>query len=163
KGKNMRRAVRTCSSPLRQEANWDIPDAIGAVNCFWLEGNDDNHIDPLDRKVSRKKDGPPADVNMPRWESIKEQLRLNGPKLTFDDVEKVLSFYHPESGGNMYRGDLYNRFTMQSIVFEPSSLRLEVAFRPRDGKRPAHPLFERIPLSIAGAYDAPLPPSGHQL
>jgi len=162
KGKNMRRAVRTCSSPLRQEANWDIPDAIGAVNCFWLEGNDDNHIDPLDRKVSRKKDGPPADVNTPRWESIKEQLRLNGPKLTFDDVEKVLSFYHPESGGNMYRGDLYNRFTMQSIVFEPSSLRLEVAFRPRDGKRPAHPLFERIPLRIAGAYDAPLPPSGDQ-
>src|SRR4030095_9357865 len=102
RGKNMRRALRTCSSPLREGAQWDVPDAIGAVNCFWLEGNDDNHIDPLDRKAKRKKGRPAPDINTPRWESIKEQLKLKGPKLSMADVKDVLSFYHAESGGNMY-------------------------------------------------------------
>ncbi len=148
KGPNMRRSLRTCSSPLRAGANWDVPAAIGAVNCFWLEGNDDNHIDPLDEKRKRKKGQPPPDINTPRWESIKEQLKLKGPKVTFDGIKGVLSYYHKESGGNVYRGDLYNSFTMQSVVFEPSSFLLEVAFRPRNGNRPAIPKFERIPVTI---------------
>jgi hypothetical protein len=150
------RTLRTASSPLRDGVTWDIPNAIGCVNCFQLPETEDNHIDPWDEKEFRKqkKDGskkPMREANLYRWQSLKEQLALRGKKITRDGIKQTLSFYHPQSRGDMYKGDLYNWFTIQSIVFEPANLDLEVAFRPRKGGMLPSPNYQRIPMYVAPA------------
>lgn len=146
------RQLRTTASKLRPGVTWDIPDAVGCVNCFQLEGSDDNQVDPWDKKQSKKKpDQPVAQANLFRWKTMKEQLLLHGPKLGRNDVKATMSYYHPESRGDMYKGDLYNVYTIQSMVFEPQSLHLEVAFRPRNGTMPPRPPYEEIPINIQPA------------
>lgn len=156
KGEHLRRALRQCDSELNPGITWGIKDSVGAVNCFALRGNCDNHIDPLDWSAY-KKGRVDRDINTPRWSSLKERLVACGDKVDVDGVKSILSFYHPESRGNIYRGDLYNSYTLQSIVFKPATLELDVAFRPKDGHMPAKPLFQRIdagvlPGTVAGAH-----------
>jgi hypothetical protein len=142
------RELRLCTSALRQGVVWDVPSSIAAVNCFQLSGNDDNHIDPLDLKQTKKNEAPP-EINTPRWESIREQLKLHGPKVTSNGIKEIISFFHNDSRGNIYKGDVYNGFTLQNVVFDPNAMLLEIAFRPRDGKMPWRPKFENIPVSFA--------------
>jgi len=141
-----RRGLRFCDSKLQSCANWNLSDAVGCVNCFVLEGNIDNHIDPLDKRDKRPRGTPPADINTPRWNSIKEQITAQGPKVTREGMKSILSFYHPESGGNIHKGDLYNSLTMESVVFEPATFSLDVAFRPRNGVLPRKLQFEHVTL-----------------
>ncbi len=142
------RELRTIHSAMHPTANWDISDAIGAVNCFRLNQCTDNHLEPSDVMSAKKRESSISDVNTGRWESMKSQLRLLGPRVDSEGLKKTLSFYHPETRGNIYKGDLYNSFTMESIVFEPASFALSVAFRPRVGGMPARLQFENIPVRI---------------
>lgn len=164
------RELRTVHSMMHPNATWDISDAIGSVNCFRLKGCTDNHLEPSDvmaAKSKKKDEASISDINTGRWESMKSQLRLLGPRVNSDGIKKTLSFYHPESRGNIYKGDLYNSFTMESIVFEPASFSLSVAFRPRNGQLPSSLQFENIPVRIAPSEVAssrrptryPAPPS----
>lgn len=144
-----RRELRTVHSMMHPNASWDLSDAIGSVNCFRLNECTDNHLEPSDVMAAKSKDNATAsDINTGRWESIKSQLRLLGPRVDAEGIKKTLSFYHPETRGNIYKGDLYNSFTMESIVFEPASFALNVAFRPRTGGMPARLQFESIPVRI---------------
>jgi hypothetical protein len=154
------RAVRYCDSKLRDGAVWDISNAIGCVNCFELDSNVDNHIDPLDRKAKREKGAPLPDINTPRWDSIREQLLLCGSKISADDIKHILSFHHGPGVGRIHRGDLYNNFTMESVVFEPATLSLQAAFRPREGGLPATLKFEPIPGQAAQAPKSEARPPG---
>lgn len=139
-----KRFVRCADSPIRGNLPWGLPDAIGCVNCFAAEGSVDNHIDPLDKKFAKGSGMPPRDINQTRWQSMREQLQACGDKVSADDMKHILAFYHPESGGKLYAGDLYNSFTIQSIVFEPATLSLQVAFRPRGGKGVQPLCFEKV-------------------
>lgn len=153
------RALRTPTSQLHPGVEWNLPNAIGCVNCFQLADSDDNRIDPWDVKDSKKKksrDKPVRQANLYRWQSLRQQLAAHGPRVTRDGIKATLSFYHPESRGDMYKGDLYNWYTIQSTVFEPATLHLEAAFRPRDGKMPAKPKFEPITLHITPAQSSRL-------
>lgn len=144
-----RRELRTVQSMMHPNASWDISDAIGSVNCFRLNECTDNHLEPSDVMAAKSKDKSTiSDINTGRWESMKSQLRLLGPRIDAEGIKKTLSFYHPETRGNIYKGDLYNSFTMESIVFEPASFALNVAFRPRTGGMPARLQFESIPVRI---------------
>ncbi len=143
KGDNRRRALRHSDSELNAGTTWDVKDAVGAVNCFALRGNTDNHINPMDFPAVRK-GAADRDINSPRWQSLKTKLTELGDHVNVDGVKSVLSFYHPESRGNIYHGDLYNSYTFQSVVFKPGTLELEVAFRPKDGSMPARPGYKKI-------------------
>lgn len=152
---NRRRELRTASSIMRKNAPWQIPDAIGTVNCFCLEGNDDNHLDPSDwsRVRSAQKEGNSKsaaalgfDINTPRWIAMQQQLHLVGPMITSTGMKQVMSEHHGPNPGSLYAGDLYNTFTIQSIIFEPKSFSLEVFFRPKNGRLPAMPTYEPIPI-----------------
>lgn len=146
-----RRELRTASSTMRKGAVWQIPDAIGTVNCFCLEGNDDNHLDPSDwdRVRTAQKEGKKPtryDINTPRWIEMQKQFQLVGPLVTSTGMKQVMSEHHGQYPGSLYDGDLYNAYTVQSVIFEPSSFSLEVFFRPRNGKMPAMPTYETIPV-----------------
>jgi hypothetical protein len=144
--KSIDRKLRLSDSQLRSNLNWDLSDAICTVNCFALDGNEDNHIDPLDRKQEIVQ---ARDVNTPRWESIRQELKRLGTPVSVDGIESILSFYHPETGGRIDKGDIYNSFTLESVVFQPLTLSLDVAFRPRDGKLPAKPSFEHVRIDLS--------------
>ncbi len=144
--RGINRKLRVSDSPLRSNLNWDINDAICSVNCFALDGNEDNHIDPLDKK--KKEVTAARDVNTPRWESIRQELKRLGTPVSVDGIESILSFYHPESGGRIDKGDLYNSFTLESVVFQPQTLSLDVAFRPRDGKLPPKLSFQHVAIEL---------------
>lgn len=75
---------------------------------------------------------------------MRAKLSELGDSVDVDGIKSVLSFYHPETGGNIYRGDLYNSFTLQNVVFKPGTLELEVAFRPANGTLPSKPCFKKI-------------------
>lgn len=143
KGDNKRRALRTAESELHPGVQWGIKNAIGAVNCFALKGNTDNHISPLDHAAVRN-GAINRDINSPRWQSMRAKLSELGDSVDVDGIKSVISFYHPETGGNIYRGDLYNSFTLQNVVFKPGTLELEVAFRPANGTLPSKPCFKKI-------------------
>lgn len=103
------------SSPLYHP--WDVANAIGAVNCFMLTGNIDNAQSPYD-------------VN--RWDSMQNLLNACGPKITWADMEYVTG-YGPGTGWNGYLYILDSDSgvqTQQSMVFEPESGKLSVAFHP---------------------------------
>lgn len=140
---NHRRALRHPEDELHRGMEWGISDAVGAVNCFVLRGNCDNHINPFDACAVRK-GATDRDMNTPRWQTMRLKLAELGEKVDTEGVKSILSYYHPETRGDMYKGDLYNTFTFQSIVFRPDTLELEVAFRPKDGTMPAKPNFQPI-------------------
>jgi hypothetical protein len=134
------RAVRTSDSPMHEDVSWGIPDSVGAVNCFRLKVADDNRLSAFSKRNK-------LDPNTGRWENLKEQLKSHGPKITADGVKEILSFHHPNSASIM-RGDIYNRFTVQSVVFEPETMHLSVAFRRRDGILTPQLPFENIPVKL---------------
>ncbi len=130
-GKRVQRAVRTADSKLNRGITWGISDAVGSVNSFILYGNYDNHTD--------------TKPNTKRWANMKKQLLAAGPTATLDDVKNVIAYNNGSTGTFTESGDLYNRETLQMILFEPESLSLEVFFRPKTSQRnPDAPVFEKI-------------------
>lgn len=149
-GENPARALRYWNSDLNPSTTWGIPYSVGAVNCFALRGNTDNHIDPLDWKRFRKGE-PDSDVNTLRWQSMKEQLTRMGSKVDATGVKSVLSFYYPKKPFSMYHGDLYHALTFQSMIFEPNSMSLQVWFKAKDGKMYNTLAFEPIHTTLNSA------------
>lgn len=131
--KRVQRAVRTTDSLLNKGITWGIGDALGCVNSFVLYGNYDNHS-------SNK-------YNTKRWKNMKEQLLAAGPSVDQEGIKKVITSNHGSPGTFSESGDLYNRMTLQMILFQPESLTLEVFFHPRYSlKNPIIPVFEKIPV-----------------
>ena len=67
--------------------------------------------------------------------------------MTNEDIRDVISYNHGTPGAFSDSGDLYNKMTLQMVVFEPGDLNLKVYFRPKASrKNPAKPVFENIPI-----------------
>jgi hypothetical protein len=130
-GTDMRRALRACDSELNESVSWGIRNAIGAVNSFLLKGNHDNHT---------KKPG-----NFERWNSLRSQVaeKVSGG-ITFDEIKEIISFDNGDGPNRTTDGDLYCLGNVQTIVFEPNTFKLEIAFAPSDGNLPVDPLFQMI-------------------
>ena len=127
------RTFRASDSPLRPGVTWGISDALACVNSYLLPGNHDNHTGDKS--------------NYARWQSIRTQLLARGPTVTRDDLKAIAS-YHSPTTFNAGQGDVYNDETQMIVIFEPATMALEVAFRPRNNVLPAVPIFTRVPVSF---------------
>lgn len=124
-------ALRTASSRLNPGITWGISNAIGSVNSFLLYGNFNNHS--------------PNKFNTKRWYNLKKELLAKGPSVTLDELREVISFDHGAPGTFLDSGDLYNKATLHSVIFEPDNFHLEVFFHPRNTRKsPRDPVFEKI-------------------
>ncbi len=127
------RKLRSWDSALRPPTTWGITDAAATVNSFLLPGNFDNQT--------------PWPSNTARWASFKTQVSARLPILSFEDIREVISFYTGSIPGKSAAGDIYHDNgdfqTVESIVFEPGSYHLEIAFAPT-GPLPPHPDFKTI-------------------
>ncbi|RCX14285.1 hypothetical protein DFR58_1158 [Anaerobacterium chartisolvens] len=132
--KRVKRSVRTSESALNKGISWGIDNAVGTVNSFLLYGNHDNHK--------------PNKYNTKRWQNMKRELLEKGEDVTAEELKDVISYKKGKSPGTFSdSGDLYNKMTVQMVVFEPESLSLEVFFRPRNIiDNPEVPVFEKIPV-----------------
>ena len=127
----VKRAVRNSGSKLNKNITWGISDAVAAVNSFILYGNHDNHT--------------PNKYNTKRWEKLKTQLLSKGPRVTASQLKEVISYHQGSPGVFSESGDIYNKMTLQMVIFEPDSFSLEIFFRPKNNRRnPVHPVFETI-------------------
>jgi len=128
----VKRAIRKTDSKLNGDIAWGISDSIAAVNSFVLYGNNDNHT--------------PNKYNTKRWENLQTQLQTSGSTVTADKIKQTISYIHGRSPGVFSEsGDVYNKMTIQMVVFQPYNLSLEVFFRPKNNRvNPKSPVFEKI-------------------
>lgn len=130
-------AIRTEGSELASGIIWDIDNSIAAVNSFALAGNYTN--------------GHGWAGNSNRWDSFRTQLAAKGDKVSFEDLRAIGSYYTGAYPREMPDGDIYNVGTQQVIILEPSSLRMEVFFKPKGlDPQPLNPVFDVIDISFAG-------------
>lgn len=127
----VKRAIRTENSKLNKNVSWGIKNSIAAVNSFILYGNNDNHS-------SNK-------YNTKRWNNLKEQLQNKGSTVSFEELKEVACYNNGSPGTFSESGDIYNKMTLQMVIFQPETLQLEVYFRPKNiRKNPNNPVFESI-------------------
>jgi hypothetical protein len=129
--KPVQRALRSSDSPLNDEISWGISNAIGCVNSFMLKGNHDNHTSD--------------DYNTKRWNNMRKQLLTKGETVTVDELKDVICYDNGTPGNFQESGDLYNKLTQYTVIFQPDTMELEVAFPLRD--KPGYlkdPQFEKI-------------------
>lgn len=132
-GQDMKRALRSSDSILNEGITWGIKNAVAAVNAFLLKGNHDNFSTIVG--------------NTERWSKLKTELESKGEKVTLDELKSIISFDNNDGPGDMATGDLYNSMNQMSVVFQPATLELEVAFRPRTASTlPDDPVFIKIPV-----------------
>jgi hypothetical protein len=131
-GQRAKRSLRTVDSKLNKNVEWGISDAIGSVNSFLLYGNYDNHA--------------PTSNNVSRWRNMKTQLLAKGSTVTLEELKSVITYKNGRSPGTFTEsGGLYNKMTLQMVLFQPDNFSLEVYFRPKDTrKNPINPVFEKI-------------------
>lgn len=133
-GHKVKRAIRTEDSKLNNSVSWEIKDSIASVNSFILYGNHDNHS-------SNK-------YNTKRWNNIKKQLQNKGATVSFEELKEVACYADGSPGTFSESGDVYNKMTLQMVIFQPDTLKLEVFFRPKNiRKNPGNPVFEKITVS----------------
>lgn len=128
------RALRLESSQLNKGVQWNTRNSIAAVNAFMIKGNLDNYS--------------PALVNKERWNSLRLRFNDNKGPLSVEDIKKIASFKKGYKPGKQEDGDIYNKETKQIVIFEPSSLSLQVFFRPKEGELPLVPIFEKIDIKF---------------
>ena len=133
-GTNIRRALRTDTSELNAGVDWNVKDSLATVNAFALKGNHDNMTNLL--------------ANTARWDSYKRLLNAKKSPLNIKDVKELLSFTNVKNGlpGNQDDGSLYNVASIQSIIFKPDELKLQVHFAPRNSLPEINPKFIDIPV-----------------
>jgi hypothetical protein len=130
-GQNVQPRVRSWDSRLNDGVTWGIADAIGCVNSFMLYGNFDNHNH--------------WDVNSKRWDNMKRELLSKGTAVTPEKLKEVITFHHGSPGAMMDSGDLYNKMTLHTVIFQPENFSLQIFFRPQNiRKNPGNPVFEKI-------------------
>ncbi|HEX2939023.1 MAG TPA: C45 family peptidase [Ruminiclostridium sp.] len=133
-GQRVRRAIRTSDSKLNDNIKWGISDAVAAINCFMLYGNNDNYTQNK--------------YNTKRWKSILNQFEKDGPTISVDEIKSMESF-HTGSSPKLFseNGDIYNKMTIHSVIFQPDSMSLQIFFRPKDNRvNPSKPTYIDIPV-----------------
>ncbi|MDP4094993.1 MAG: C45 family autoproteolytic acyltransferase/hydrolase [Bacillota bacterium] len=131
---NSIRKIRDEKSELNEGINWGYDNAIGCVNAFELKGNLNNHSN--------------IPENVARWESMKNELKSKGDKISLDEFKEIASYHKGKYPGEQSDGDLYNVNTDQIIIYQPSEDNLEIFFRPYSGKLPGRPDFKKVPVWI---------------
>lgn len=117
-GLSMGRRLRSWDSDLHWGVDWGFKDAIGVVNSFLLNGNHNNHT--LDY------------WNVARFKTMKSVLAGKGDTVDKEELKQI-----------SYESEMYDPgWTQHIVVFEPTTLSVEVFFLPRSGEIPKVPTFE---------------------
>ena len=141
------RVFRTSEFTLHDGLEWSSQDTIACVNCFASINNQDNRknfLTSYNLFVNKNKNT--IDDNTKRWKNLNSLLNNNSKILDIADIKKILGYYHGIKPDYAASGDIYNRFTFQSIVFCPNTLNLLVSFHPKDTDIPDKPKFEQIDI-----------------
>lgn len=116
-----RRAIRYEDSKLNDNITWGISNAVGTVNSFLLYGNHDNHTQNK--------------YNTLRWKNMKSELLGKGETVSAEEMQALITFKEHDTPASFSEGgDLYNKMTLQTMVFEPKTMELSVFMQPRDTK-----------------------------
>ncbi len=107
-GYNMHRALRYDDSVLNPGVEWDHDNAICVAGSFVLEGNHDNH------------NGFPWIIR--RWESYDNSLTNSGSTVDWDELKAMAT-----------DSDVFGDGCQFLIVFKPTTMKLEVIFKPTGG------------------------------
>ncbi|MCP4748598.1 MAG: hypothetical protein GY874_21050 [Desulfobacteraceae bacterium] len=132
------RKVRSYDSDLNPGIEWDFDETICVVNSFVLNANTDNHTG--------------SGKNSGRWNNFYKLTKEKPYNVTFDDVKKIMAYHEGEPLGHIYRGPEYEMIspgfaTIQQVIFEPNTMKLEVYFRPETGSL-AEPDYEAIDVDF---------------
>ncbi|MCX7922785.1 MAG: C45 family autoproteolytic acyltransferase/hydrolase [Clostridia bacterium] len=130
-GNRIKRELRTSDSKLNKGIEWGFKDAIGSVNSFLLYGNYDNHTDNKN--------------NTKRWKNMGEQLAKAGDTVSLEELEAIATYDGGSPGSFLDSGDLYNKMTLYTVIWEPKTLSMELYFHPRGVLEvPKDPTFEKV-------------------
>ena len=74
---------------------------------------------------------------------------LERRKPNFEQLKEIATYYTGTLPDSQRDGDIYNGATLNIVMFEPATMRLEVFFKPRNtGQLPAIPTFEKIAIDF---------------
>jgi hypothetical protein len=135
------RSVRRADSILGEGVVWEHPDAVVAVNTFFLEQNYRGQgVDPrwtnLRRQIAKK---------------LRDSEGGEAGKITFNELKAIATFYdraRPEAYPGSNYGDIYNSRTRHIVLFEPATFHLELFFRNANPKPIKRPAFIAVPVSF---------------
>lgn len=132
--KDSLRAIRTSDSKLHSGITWNISNGVGSVNSYLLQGNFDNHNTTKN--------------NVLRWNNMKRELEALGDTVSFEEMKTLITYKESSIPAPFLEGgDLYNANTLQTIVFQPATGKLNICFRPANKKtNPTIPVFESVSL-----------------
>ena len=134
-GTGIKRELRNYDSDLHSGITWGFENAIGTVNSFLLDGNFNNHKIPF-----------VTIANTARWASMKAQLdaKDDDGKITYNELKEIITYDGPNGIPETHSdGDLYGQGNMQTIIFQPDSFKLDMAFTT-SVIRPDNPNFQTI-------------------
>lgn len=133
---------REMGAELVDNAYWELPFALPAINTLLLKGNS-NTIELA--------------INSARLKSMREEVleackdsSESGEKITKNEMKNIFSYISPESKGkpgNMANGDIYNGITQHIVLFDPVTLEMEAYFIGKDGVHSVPPVFEQISIN----------------
>ncbi len=129
-GPNASRRIRKWNSRLNPKVSWGFRNRIACVNSFILSGNDDNHTT--------------VPGNQNRWLSLVRIMNKEKSPINTKTVKKTITFYPGEKPGDFDAGGLYTKWTKQIMIFDSSTMELDLFFSPRQGELPGIPEFKRI-------------------
>ena len=126
-----RRGLRGHDSVLNPGVTWGINNAVAVVNSFVLNGNTDNHTTDA--------------YNFERWNNFRNQMEARGEAAAFDDVKDIMTYHNP---GGEENGDIYNTYTVMSMVYSYANNRLAVFFHTATSVFTENPQFIDVPVGF---------------
>lgn len=133
------RELRTESSELNPGITWGFTNAICAVNSFILKGNFDNHT-----KMPLAPEKPNV-YNLGRWANYKTLLAEKGETVDTEEMKTIIQ-YHKPGGGGEDDGDIYWKYTIQSVVYSFGENKLQVWLHPPGITFNENPVYVEIPV-----------------
>lgn len=130
--------VRSVTSQLQEGVQWGIHGCVPVVNSFLLNGKTSS----MDNSENS------ARLASMRSETEKAMASSSdrGEKITGAELQQIFSYFSGDQPGLMAKGDLYNGWTQQMVLFDPVNAQLSAWFIAKDKSQELVPHFEIIEL-----------------
>ena len=130
-GRDMKRALRTPESRIHDRIKWPFPNSIVTVNSFLLWGNHYNHY---------------YRENHSRFDSFKTLMDQFQKEGRYPNLKGIATSNKGEAPGSIFKGDIFNTYSNQVILYSARDKYLEVWFRPttQSGKIEGKPIFTKV-------------------
>jgi hypothetical protein len=130
-------APRYWNSTLHDGIVWNHADAVATVNSFLLKSHFDNQTAAIRVRGSERgafdfRNESGAAHNVKRWETMTSRVAVllqDSGKVDSEGLKRLMTANVTGWPGNPDCGDLMNKDTMQSVIYQPDTRRLQVYFR----------------------------------